>query len=156
MRRIVPLLLALWLGGCALGAQGPTLVEQPDLVPPVPAGKGRIYFYRDSAGFGNGIQPVIRLNGAPIGPAIPRGLRYRDVEPGVHLVNLEPAGSLAGYQTTGVQRLEIGAGETWYIKVMIAQAMPNYYAPYLVFAPRVVEPVRGAPDIQTMVPLPPP
>jgi len=155
VRLIASLGLALWLAGCALGAEGPTLAEQPDLLPPLPTGKARILFYRDSANAGNGIQPVIRLNGEPVGPSTPRGLRHRDVDPGRYDVTLEPAPSLAGYQTTGGQRLEVGAGQTWYIKMMIVQAMPNYYAPYLVLAPRVVEPSRGAPDVQKMVPLSP-
>jgi hypothetical protein len=76
-RRLAILSLAtLTLAGCATG---PKLSEST--VPPVAAGKGRVYFYRTQV-VGFGVQPSILLNGDKVGDCTPNGVFYKDVAPG--------------------------------------------------------------------------
>lgn len=70
----------LFLAGCATG---PRLSERPDAIPPIPAGMGRIYFYRATT-IGAAVQPSIKLNGEKVGVSKPRGVFYVDRPPGTY------------------------------------------------------------------------
>jgi Protein of unknown function (DUF2846) len=70
--------------GCATG---PKLTEVQSKIPPIPTGRGRIWFYR-STSFGAAIQPSVHLNGEKVGEAVPHGVYYRDVSPGDYNVLL--------------------------------------------------------------------
>jgi len=83
MKRLTNLLLvifgALVLSGCATGPKYETV---RDSLPPLNADQGRIFFYRLSVFFGDGLQPEIKLNGEVIGTSQPGGFFFVDRAPG--------------------------------------------------------------------------
>ena len=101
VRTLAVLALCALLAACA---SGPTLSEvKPDLAGPA-EDTGRIYFYRTSV-FGAAVQPPVYLNDEEVGHSVPRGVFYKDVEPGKYRVHME----------TEVERrltFTIDAGET--------------------------------------------
>ena len=72
-------LLLSTLAGCATGS---SLTSMRDKIPPIPAGEGRIWFYRSSSPFGAAIQPSVNLNGKKVGESVPGGFFYVDTVPG--------------------------------------------------------------------------
>jgi len=88
MKKPLYLLLCLFVvfaSGCA--ATGPKYSAYKMTIPAVPAGKGRIYFYRDSSMMGGAIRPDIKLNGKAIGESLPGGFFYVDQAPGKYSVS---------------------------------------------------------------------
>src|SRR5258708_8438190 len=75
--------LALLAAGCASGpkysAYRPTLACAP-------GGSGRIWFYRPSA-LGAAVQPAVKLDGQPVGNAVPHGYFHVEAQPGPHEVS---------------------------------------------------------------------
>jgi hypothetical protein len=72
------------VAGCATGTR---IADMAGRIPPIPAGMGRIWFYRDSSPVGWALQPSIRLNGQVVGDSVPGGAFYRDVPPGNYNVS---------------------------------------------------------------------
>jgi len=68
----------LLLASCA---SGPKFSEAGGSIPPVPAGEGRVYFYRTSL-LGAAVQPGIDLNGKHIASCAPGGVSVADAPPG--------------------------------------------------------------------------
>lgn len=68
------------LTGCA--ATGPLYSDISASIPPVPAGKGRIYFYRSDTMFGAAITSDISLNGKVVGRSERASVFYVDQAPG--------------------------------------------------------------------------
>lgn len=107
---LTTLLVSLFaLSGCATG---PGYAEMASTIPPVPADKGRIYFYRPSM-VGAAVQPAVRLDGKEVGTAKSKGFFYVDAEPGSHFVET----------TTEVSRrltFTLEKGQTRYVKLSIS------------------------------------
>lgn len=68
------------LTGCA--ATGPLYSDISASIPPVPADKGRIYFYRSDTMFGAAVTSDIRLNGKVVGRSERASVFYVDQSPG--------------------------------------------------------------------------
>ena len=84
---ILPGLLALLaIAGCA--TTGPRFSEIEAKIPAVPADQGRIYFYRKSIFFGDGLRPPVKLNGQEVGRPVPDGFFFVDRPPGDHVVSV--------------------------------------------------------------------
>jgi hypothetical protein len=97
------------LSGCATG---PAFSEMQNTIPPVPADKGRVYFYRPSI-MGAAVQPAVRLDGTEVGTAKSKGFFYVDAAPGNHFVET----------TTEVSRrltFTLDKGQTRYVKLAIS------------------------------------
>lgn len=99
----------LLVSGCA---SGPGYAQMSASIPPVPANKGRLYFYRSSV-VGAAVQPAVRLDGKEVGTAKSKGFFYIDADPGSHFVET----------TTEVSRrltLTLETGQTRYVKLSIS------------------------------------
>lgn len=68
------------LTGCA--ATGPLYSDISASIPPVPADKGRIYFYRSDTVFGAAVTSDISLNGKVVGRSERASVFYVDQTPG--------------------------------------------------------------------------
>ena len=84
--RYLALFMFVLVTACA--ATGPTLSELGAEIPPLAAGKSRIYFYRLLVLEGSAIQPQVRVDGEVVGRAVPRGVFLVDVDPGKHVVSI--------------------------------------------------------------------
>lgn len=107
-------LFALWLQGCA--ATGPKGAEMASALNSVPAGYGRIVFYRSSGLAGAAVQPDIRVDGQIVGQSKPGGFFYADVGPGKRAIEAA---------TESTSRLEITAlpGQTYYVRSAIGMGL---------------------------------
>ena len=89
MSRALKLLIAVaalvLLSACA---SGPKYAEVAASFPQIPAGQGRIWFYRSGTMFGAGIQPSVMLDGTKVGESSPGGFFYVDRPAGDHEVLL--------------------------------------------------------------------
>lgn len=72
-------IFALVIASCATG---PTHKEIVSNIPSISGDNGRIYFYRKSVFFGDGLRPPIFLNGEKVGEPIPDGFFFLDRAPG--------------------------------------------------------------------------
>lgn len=101
---------AMLLAACA---NNMSYMEMKALMPPPPADKGRIYFYRNTAWVGNLVTPDILLNNVSIGLSDPGSFFYIDREPGEyraicgnnggdHATNFSLAAGQEVYVRTGV------------------------------------------------------
>ncbi|HEX7690512.1 MAG TPA: DUF2846 domain-containing protein [Burkholderiaceae bacterium] len=100
------LLAAAWLAGCA---SGPKFSEVSGSIGPIPAGDGRIFFFRSSSMMGAAIQPDIRLNGEVVGTSKPGGFFFVD----------RPAGGYTAATSTEVEKattFSLAPGETKYLR----------------------------------------
>jgi hypothetical protein len=104
LRTIHIVVAGLLLGACSSQM---SYSEMQALMPPQPAEKGRIYFYRESAFLGNLITPDILVNGETVGTSTPGTFFYVDLEPG-------------DYQ------LSCGVGERNHTKVTLAAGQDVY------------------------------
>jgi len=125
------LLMLLLVAACATG---PTLQASLASVPPVPAGEGRVFFYRGNLIFGIAIQPKIMLNGQKIGESIPGGVFYRDLPPGHYQVEVTT-------ETTYDVGFELAAGQIVYLKTRGAMGG---------LEPLVVDPVIGKREAESL------
>jgi len=73
--------LAAILLGCSGGPQDPLVG-----VGGVPAGMGRIYFYRENKFYDAQIWTAVSLNRRVVGSSAPGSVFYRDVAPGTYLI----------------------------------------------------------------------
>lgn len=79
LAKIVPFVATCFvLVGCA---SGPKFSEAGKSIPPIPAGEGRVYFYRTSL-LGAAVQPGIDLNRIHIASCAPGGVSIVDAPPG--------------------------------------------------------------------------
>lgn len=105
-------------GGCA---SGKIYQDAAATIPPVPAGKGRIFFYRPSI-IGYGMMPVMGVNGRPICKSKAKGCFFADCPPGICNVGVV-ASPFANFGNTGSGgngvKILLKAGETRYIKIVI-------------------------------------
>jgi hypothetical protein len=84
--KIIIICLVVVLTGCA--ASGTKYKDMMSSIPPVPADKGRIFFYRMSSVIGAAVQPSIMLDGVKVGDSRRGGFFYVDRAPGIHVVSL--------------------------------------------------------------------
>lgn len=135
LRTLLVLVPALLLTACA---SGPRYADMKSSLPTVPAGQGRIYFYRSSSALGAAIQPSITLNGEVVGNSQPAGFFYVDRPPGAY----EAACSTEVTRKLG---FILEPGQERYVKTSIS---PGFMAGHVV--PELVDPAVGAKDIVTM------
>ena len=109
---LIALLAPLALAGCA-GPSGPTFAQVAATLPPVPADRARLYFYRDYEPYESLSEPRIYLNGAAIGASIPGGVFYRDVTPGSYLISVDTEGIYWNQFKT----VDLRAGQTVYVDI---------------------------------------
>lgn len=100
-------ILLLMLSACATG---PTLEESADTMPPIPTGKGRVFFYR-GVDFSAGDDDVL-LDGEKAGNALMGGVFFKDVLPGRHRATTVT--NLAW----PIVEFNVSAGEKKYIKLV--------------------------------------
>ncbi len=99
------------LAACA--ATGPLYKEVAASIPPVPANKARIYFYRPDTMFGAAITSDITLNGRVVGRSERGSFFYVDETPGKCLVST----------STEVEKqltFTAAAGETRYVRTSVS------------------------------------
>ena len=99
-------LASAFLAGCA---SGPKFSEISSSIAPIPAGDGRVYFFRSSSMLGAAVQPDIRINGDVVGTSKPGGFFYVD----------RPAGSYAAAAATETENtiaFTLDPGETKYLR----------------------------------------
>jgi hypothetical protein len=114
LKALMALTIAVALAGCA--ASGPLNKEIASAIPAVPAGKGRIYFYRADTIFGGAITSDILLNGNVVGKSERGSFFYVDANPG----NFKATAS------TEVERelsFALAAGETKYVKSSVSMGV---------------------------------
>jgi uncharacterized protein DUF2846 len=102
------------LAGCA--AEGPLHKEVAASIPTVPAGKGRIYFFRADTMMGAAVTSDIKLNGRVVGKSERGSFFFVDENPG----------SCKASASTEVERevsFTLAAGETKYIKSSISMGL---------------------------------
>lgn len=106
-RRVALLVgLALFLAGCA---SGPSHASVLDRIPPVPAAKGRLYFYRPSA-MASALTPPILVNDKSVGNARSKGFLFADLDPGRYTISTS---TLLEHRL----ELELQAGEVKYVRL---------------------------------------
>jgi hypothetical protein len=114
LKTVLALVVVGVLAGCA--AEGPLHKEVAASIPTVPAGKGRIYFYRADTMFGAAITSDITLNGRVVGKSERGSFFFVDENPG----------SCKASASTEVERevtFTLAAGETKYIKSSVSMGL---------------------------------
>lgn len=111
IRAVFAVVLLSALAACA--ATGPLHKEIAASIPPVPAGKGRVYFYRADTMFGAAVTSDIKLNNRVVGRSERGSFFYVDENPGKCLVST----------STEVEKqltFTLGAGETRYVRTSVS------------------------------------
>lgn len=111
LRRLA-LMLLFGLAACT-GPSGTPFPQVAASLPPVPADRGRIYFYRDYEPYESLSRPPLYLNGEVIGASIPGGVFYRDVPPGTYEIKVLSLGLFPNQFKT----VAVGPGDTYYAKI---------------------------------------
>jgi hypothetical protein len=105
---------ALLLGACA---HNMNYMEMKALMPPAPADKGRIYFYRTTAWLGNVVTPDILLNDVSVGLSSPGTFFYVDREPGAYRAL---CGNSGDYRAVN---FNLAAGQEVYVRTAVASGI---------------------------------
>jgi hypothetical protein len=116
IRTLLFVIVALGLTACA---SGPKYKEVEASIPPLAAGKGRIYFFRSANIFGSGIQPTVMLNGTQVGDSKPGGFFFVDRDPGNYEVLL----------STEVERkltFTLASGQEQYVRMSVTLGVVVY------------------------------
>ena len=85
------------------------------VIPSIPAGAARLWFYRDGGPREPQDRPYLRLNGQIAGISEPNGAFYRDVAPGHYAVRVD------SYLSTDVNQfadVDLAAGQEAYVKIL--------------------------------------
>lgn len=98
------------LQGCA--AVGPKGAEMAKQLNDIPAGHGRVIFYRSSSIAGAAVQPDIKLDGQVVGQSRPGGFFYVDASPGKHTAS-------ASTEVTATVDIPVVGGQTHYVRSAI-------------------------------------
>ena len=120
------------LNACATGTR---MSEMGGRIPPVPAGMGRVWFYRSASPFGGVWHPSITLNGQVVGRSVPDGAFFRDVPPGDYraAMTVEVTRQLTFTVAPGEERFV-----STYITPGIVAARPQF---------ELVDPARGRAEV---------
>lgn len=100
----------LLLQGCA--ATGPKGSEMRGALQSVPAGYGRIVFFRGNSIVGGAVRPEVRLGNQVVGQSVPGGFFYVDAAPGRYAAS-------ASTETTASVDVQVVAGQTTYVRSAI-------------------------------------
>ena len=114
LKTFVAFLAVAVLAGCA--AEGPLHKEVAASIPTIPAGKGRIYFYRIDTFVGAAVTSDITLNGRVVGKSERGSFFFVDENPG----------SCKASASTEVERevtFTLAAGETKYIRSSVSMGV---------------------------------
>ena len=103
-------LVGLFLAGCA---SGPAF--NPNSVQPVQSDEGRLYFYRSSAA-GTAVQPDVKIDGAVVGKAVPKGYFIVERPPGQYVVS-------ASTEAKRSLTINLEAGEEKYIRLEVKMGL---------------------------------
>ena len=121
--------MAVLLPLLAACASGP--VVSAVAVPPVPAGAGRIWFYRDATPVGLTVRAPIVVNGAAVGESVPDSAFYRDAPPGPYVVS-------AGADAEDAVPVVVTAGGETFVRTTV---VPGFFAGRV--KPVAVDPREG-------------
>ena len=83
LKLFIVLFCVLFLSSCA--TTGPKFSEMGTSISSLPKDMGRIFIYRTTI-LGTAIQPEVKLNGKPVGKAVPKGFFYIDAPPGSYTI----------------------------------------------------------------------
>ncbi|SRR5712691_7954817 len=114
LKTFLALFVVVVLAGCA--AEGPLHKEVAASIPTIPAGKGRIYFYRADTMMGAAVTSDITFNGRVVGKSERGSFFFVDENPG----------SCKASASTEVERavtFTLAAGETKYVKSSISMGL---------------------------------
>src|SRR6266478_787003 len=89
VRRLCDAAIALLLAAASCTQLPPTSAV---VIPPIPPGAARLWFYRDYEPSETLARPYVRLNEQVAGISEPGGAFYRDVVPAHYLVTVDSAG----------------------------------------------------------------
>jgi hypothetical protein len=81
----------------------------------IPAGDGRLWFYRDGGPYETHQRPYLRLNGRIVGISEPSRAFYRDVAPGHYIVTVD---SYLSSDFGQFAEIDLGAGQEAFVKVL--------------------------------------
>ena len=114
VKSALTLLAIVLFAGCA--ATGPSQSEIAASIPPVPADKGRIYFFRGTTILGAAVTSDIRLNGRVVGISQRSSFFFVDEAPGNCTIST----------STEVERqltFTLLAGETKYVRTSVSMGV---------------------------------
>jgi hypothetical protein len=114
LKTLVALAAVAVLAGCA--AEGPLHKEVASAIPTIPAGMGRVYFYRPDTMFGAAITSDITFNGRIVGKSERGSFFFVDEKPG----------NCTALASTEVERqvtFTLAAGETKYVKSSVSMGL---------------------------------
>jgi len=94
--------------GCT-SVSGTRFAQQEAVMPPLPAGQGRVYFYRVDALTGGGMTAPVSLDGAVVGDSLPGGYFFVDAAAGKHEAS-------AATRVTRKLNFVLEPGETKYVR----------------------------------------
>jgi hypothetical protein len=109
----LPLAAALLLGGCASQLN---YSQVRALEPPVAAGKGRIYVYRNEAWLGNLVTPDVTLDGKTVGVSNPGAFFFVDRDPGSYQL-------VCGNGDRNSATIALAAGAEVYVRTSVARSV---------------------------------
>ncbi len=92
----------------------PAQAQAVSVVPPIPAGTARIWFYRDLDPQHTTGRPYLRLNGAIVAISEPGGSFYRDVTPGHYHITVDSY----GVDTNQDRDVDLAPGQQVFAKVV--------------------------------------
>ena len=84
------------------------------VIPPIPSGAARIWFYRDYEPYETLARPYVRLNEQIVGISEPGGAFYRDVPPARYSITVDTAGR----DVNQFADIDLAAGQQAYAKVL--------------------------------------
>jgi hypothetical protein len=116
------------LTGCS--TPGPKFTDYRATLPPPAEGMSRIWFYRNSVFFGDGMVPYIKLDGTNVVRSVPDTFYQTEVAPGLHKVSVST-------ETTKEVMVNVRTNEDAYV---------NFYILPGVLVGRVVPTVVLEPD----------
>ncbi len=133
-RPVVAGLLLLLTAACA---SGPQYSQMQSSLPALSADSGRIFVYRSTV-LGAAIQPSVKINGAVVGSAVPRGFFYADRPPGDYEITTIT-------EVTRTLSLHLDAGQTRYVRLGISM---GFFVGHVY--PELVDDATGASEIQEL------
>lgn len=138
-RRVWP--TSFWLAALLLAVSacstGPRATDGAQAIPPLDAGKGRVFVYRSST-TGAAHIPEVLLNGANVGKLARVGVIFRDVPPGSYAV--------ATTMSSRIVNFAVGAGERKYVKLT-----GGFFDLHM--HPEMVDPAKGEAEVSGIVPM---
>ncbi len=102
----------------ACAATGPMLSAVQASIPALEQGQGRLFFYREYATFGSGMQPDIFVCGKKVGESVPGGVFYVDLPAGQCEVSI-PAIVFKGQTRI---KVNIGSPAVQYLRTGVGSA----------------------------------